>query len=583
VTFEIANDGPTIDCPDDITVQCKYEIPAPDISLITATDNCYSNLLIEHVADISDGNKCPEIITRIYSVTNICGNTDTCEQLIIIDDATDPLISCPPDTTVQRMHDVPERFNTIEEFIAEGGEASDNCGIEFFEFISQSISGHCPRVIERIYQVTDSCGNVAQCIHQILQGDTIPPEIICPPDTTVLCVGDIPAPWNNRIDFINAGGIISDNAGIEEFNYLGETRTGNCPLTVQRVYEVVDSCKYTAECIHTIIVNDTVPPVINCPNDITVDCITDVPLPYTTFTEFTTAGGTASDNCGLDESTFNLASIDTSGNCPGTIERKYEIADSCGYVSFCIQTIIVDDTIKPVFENVPNSITVQCTDEIPSMIDLTWTDNCDGTGSVTGVDSNDGNSCPLTITRTWTYTDACGNEAIETQFIIVNDTILPQINCPPDKDLVDCDLSVMEDSTGLVFATDTTEIPSTEWTSLGLTATDNCGIETITYFDTQSGNCPIIITRIITAIDTCGNQSTCIITITIDQEEPIIFCPTDTVLMACTSQTDIESAYNNWIAGFTYSGGCNAKDNKDEVPALEDITCGGVLLRMLRL
>jgi len=276
------------------------------------------------------------------------------------------------------MTDVPDRFTTLTEFIGAGGSASDNCGIELFEFISQSITGYCPRVIERIYQITDSCGNIEQCTHKIFQGDTIPPEITCPPDTTVLCVGDIPAPWATSADFVNAEGIIYDNAGIEEFNYLGETQSsGKCPLIVERTYQVVDSCNYTAECIHTIIVNDTVPPVIACPPDTTVDCLINAPAPFISFAKFTNAGGTASDNCGLDESTFNLASADTSGNCPGTIERKYEIADSCGITAFCIHLIIFDDTIPPVLSAYPNDTTVECIDHVPPAESITATDNCD--------------------------------------------------------------------------------------------------------------------------------------------------------------------------------------------------------------
>ena len=49
---------------------------------------------------------------------------------------------------------------------------------------------------------------------------------------------------------------------------------------------------------------------------------------------------------------------------------------------------------------------------------LGWTDNCDGSGNVTGTDSAlSGGACGGTITRTWSYTDACGNPASATQTI----------------------------------------------------------------------------------------------------------------------------------------------------------------------
>ena len=41
------------------------------------------------------------------------------------------------------------------------------------------------------------------------------------------------------------------------------------------------------------------------------------------------------------------------------------------------------------------------------------------------VDVSDGASCPEVITRTWTYTDACGNIATVSQLITVDDTQVP--------------------------------------------------------------------------------------------------------------------------------------------------------------
>jgi hypothetical protein len=41
----------------------------------------------------SDGNSCPEVITRIYSVTDDCGNSINVVQTITIDDDTDPIFN----------------------------------------------------------------------------------------------------------------------------------------------------------------------------------------------------------------------------------------------------------------------------------------------------------------------------------------------------------------------------------------------------------------------------------------------------------------------------------------------------------
>ena len=75
-------------------------------------------------------------------------------------------------------------------------------------------------------------------------------------------------------------------------------------------------------------------------------------------------------------------------------------------------------------------MTVECVGDVPAMSNLGWTDNCDGTGTVTGSDVSDGLSCPETITRTWTYTDACGNTSSVSQTIIVDDTTPPTASNP---------------------------------------------------------------------------------------------------------------------------------------------------------
>ena len=77
-----------------------------------------------HVSDVSDGNTCPEVITRTYSVTDDCGNSINVTQTITIDDVTDPVALC-QDITVQ----LDGTGNvTIAAADIDAG-SSDNCGI----------------------------------------------------------------------------------------------------------------------------------------------------------------------------------------------------------------------------------------------------------------------------------------------------------------------------------------------------------------------------------------------------------------------------------------------------------------------
>jgi hypothetical protein len=92
------------------------------------------------VDDVSDGNTCPEVITRTYEAEDDCGNTAQCTQLITVDDTTDPQITCPDDVSVQCIGDVPAAdINDVT--------ASDNCGSVTVRHVDDVSDGNtCPEV-----------------------------------------------------------------------------------------------------------------------------------------------------------------------------------------------------------------------------------------------------------------------------------------------------------------------------------------------------------------------------------------------------------------------------------------------------
>ena len=110
-----------------------------------------------------------------------------------------------------------------------------------------------------------------------------------------------------------------------------------------------------------------------------------------------------------------------------------------------------------------------------------------------------------TIERTWTATDECGNSASEIQTIYVTDTEAPVITLPADI-TVECGDDITPTGTG------------------SATATDNCDSDpTVTFSDaTTPGSCAgnYIIERTWTAEDECGNISTAIQTISVEDNTP---------------------------------------------------------------
>ena len=108
-------------------------------------------------SDVSDGNTCPEVITRTYSVTDDCGNSITVTQTITIDDTTDPTASNPAAISAQCAAPAPDITVVTDE--------ADNCTASpTVAFVSDVSDGNtCPEVITRTYSVTDDCGNSINC------------------------------------------------------------------------------------------------------------------------------------------------------------------------------------------------------------------------------------------------------------------------------------------------------------------------------------------------------------------------------------------------------------------------------------
>ncbi len=174
----------------------------------------------------------------------------------------------------------------------------------------------------------------------------------------------------------------------------------------------------------------------------------------------------------------------------------------------------------------PPMITVECTaSTLPANTGSPTGTNPDGPPPTYAyVDQIAPGSClaEKTITRTWTATDNCSNTATCNQVIVVVDNTGPVLACPPNI-TIDCAASSAPSATGQA------------------TATDACSIVTgITHADvTMSGPCPAepIITRTWTATDACGNTSTCVQTISLDDSTPPILICAMNVQIDCSESS----------------------------------------------
>jgi len=167
-------------CPGDVTVDCSTKIP--DAADVTASDNCDTDVPVVF-DEKRTGSGCPGdplIITRTWTATDDCGNSDSCTQVITVVDESAPEIACPGDVTVECRDDVPGPDITKV-------TASDNCSEVTVSWEGDTDNGGSgcesdPLVITRTYKAVDACGNSATCTQTITVKDTTAPEVTCPSD-----------------------------------------------------------------------------------------------------------------------------------------------------------------------------------------------------------------------------------------------------------------------------------------------------------------------------------------------------------------------------------------------------------------
>ncbi|MBO6683296.1 MAG: gliding motility-associated C-terminal domain-containing protein, partial [Psychroserpens sp.] len=153
------------------------------------------------------------------------------------------------------------------------------------------------------------------------------------------------------------------------------------------------------------------------------------------------------------------------------------------------------------------------------------------------------------ITRTWTLVDECGNTTTQVQTITIEDTTAPTFTVPADI-TIECD----QDPADLSLTGDVTD------------EADNCstGLDATFSDSVADGACAneSVITRTWTLTDDCGNTTTQVQTITIeDTTAPVIDIAASDITVECDGSGN-SGAIQNWLDS---NGGASASDNCGDV------------------
>lgn len=172
-----------------------------------------------------------------------------------------PTVTCPSPVTVQCLSGVPPRPTTLAQFLAQGGQVSDNFSTNFTYASSDGplTGGTCGGTIRRTHTVQDEAGNAVSCTQVITVQDTVPPTLTCFPNKTM----PLGAAW--AFDPPTA----TDNCGSPSLAVLSTVTNATCGggYVATRTWQAADVCTNTAVCSQTVTVRETTPPIISgCSN-----------------------------------------------------------------------------------------------------------------------------------------------------------------------------------------------------------------------------------------------------------------------------------------------------------------------------
>jgi HYR domain/Secretion system C-terminal sorting domain len=177
---------PVITCPAPVTVSCASAVPAPNTTLVTATDNCAGVITITHISDVISNQTCTNryTITRTYRATDVCGNFAQCTQIITVNDQTAPVITCPANITVTTP------VGSCTAVVNFSVTATDNCNGPV-TIVSSPASGSVFSIGTTTVTstATDACGNSSTCTFTVTVLDAQLPVITAQPANRTVCTG----------------------------------------------------------------------------------------------------------------------------------------------------------------------------------------------------------------------------------------------------------------------------------------------------------------------------------------------------------------------------------------------------------
>lgn len=365
--------APALTCEDRITISLSDAGAGrifPTSMVIDAEDNCCNNVTLDLrrmnvtgntdyfeslVVDCSDVGQSLLFLNR---GTDCNGNSNVCMVRVdVVDNSSTTEIVCPEDVTVDCTIDFDDPFLTgLPDIIGFCNVPSAQA-----DFVDQEDLDACGTgTILRTWSLNIETDGNGSCTQTIVVRDPSPINIRFPDDLDLnTCISpndlqpdDLEAPFN--LPVVTGASTCNDvSVTFEDLPIISEN--GNC-IVIRRVWTVTENCVFDpnnpnaggrTQYTQRININETTPPIIECPPTITVDtgndCVVNV------FID----GITVTGECLPSEVALTVVGDLGNGRfftdvAPGIYEMNAEAQDRCGNRADCDFTVRVVENVDPV-------------------------------------------------------------------------------------------------------------------------------------------------------------------------------------------------------------------------------------------
>ncbi len=546
-----------------VTTQYPYPcvstgfLPPPE----SVTDNCNNDVNIQIITpagaadlvvpDGSQGGFIPNIGLPIgtynieYRATDACGNTSSTFVEVQIVDKLTPAAICDEVTEVSLTTN-----GTATVFAATFDDGSnDNCCIDYFQVRRMSDpcdDGHddlafgpsvvfcCndvgagPQMV--VFRVYDCNGNFNDCMIEAIVNDKLAPQVTsCPPSQTISC-DDYAQDFETQLAAL--AGDETAQSELLDAQFGAPTFFDNCGFTISKFIDI-----NLTQCLEGIIIRTWTAvgseglPSQTCSQQINVfhqsDWVVEFPA------DLSTTCGNVLPEFG-EPTIFNesceMIAVSYSDDTLNVVQNAcFKIMRTWAIINWCVVGADVDqEVIEASEEDLGLTFPACDLDGDGDCDDRTFRDSWNASFM-----PNNSMANQATVPDTDPDSDPWDGYVVYTQFIMVNDTIIPVFTAGCDIPNVCIDDSLCVTSVMLPDLANTIDDCS-PMTSVSVTSTDlPNGTDLGPYTNVPPGEYEVVFT----AMDNCSNQSTCTTTVLVeDCKAPTVFCKDGLVVVIMETQ-----------------------------------------------